>query len=238
MQVVIALVVTPEGFPLAYEVVPGNTSDKTTLRGFLKKIEEQYGKAERVWLMDRGVPTEEVLAEMRASDPPIQYLVGTPKVAQRAGSQTAVRCRGESARRVSRSNSCRKESELYILAQSRDRIAKERAMRRRALRRLLARLGQLRKMKPKRDQLLMKIGEAKAEAGRAAFALVDIHLPAPRQAVSEESFRFAINRQKLRTAYRREGRYLLRSNRCDQEPGEALGTLHATHADRGGLQDI
>jgi hypothetical protein len=79
VQIVIALVVTPEGLPLAYEVPPGNTSDKTTLRGFLERIERQYGKARRVWLMDRGVPTEEVLAEMRAADPPVCYLVGTPK---------------------------------------------------------------------------------------------------------------------------------------------------------------
>ena len=79
VQIVIALVVTPEGLPLAYEVRPGNTADKTTLRGFLERIERQYGKARRVWLMDRGVPTEEVLAEMRAADPPVHYLVGTPK---------------------------------------------------------------------------------------------------------------------------------------------------------------
>src|SRR5205085_1594035 len=79
VQIVIALVVTPEGLPLAYEVLPGNTSDKTTLRGFLERIERQYGKARRIWLMDRGVPTEEVLTEMRAADPPVHYLVGTPK---------------------------------------------------------------------------------------------------------------------------------------------------------------
>ena len=66
--------VTPEGLPLAYEVLPGNTSDKTTLRPFLERIERQYGKARRVWLMDRGVPTEELLAEMRAADPPVHYL--------------------------------------------------------------------------------------------------------------------------------------------------------------------
>ena len=78
-QVVIALVVTPEGLPLAYEVLPGNTADSKTLRMFLDKIEQQYGKARRVWVMDRGVPTEAVLAEMRTSDPPVQYLVGTPK---------------------------------------------------------------------------------------------------------------------------------------------------------------
>ena len=79
VQVVIALVVTPEGFPLAYEVMAGNTADKTTLRDFLAKIEELHGKAERIWVMDRGIPTEEVLAQMRASDPPVHYLVGTPK---------------------------------------------------------------------------------------------------------------------------------------------------------------
>ena len=79
MQVIIALVVTPEGLPLAYEVLPGNTKDNTTLKGFLDLIERQYGKARRIWLMDRGLPTEAVLAEMRAADPPVQYLVGTPK---------------------------------------------------------------------------------------------------------------------------------------------------------------
>src|SRR5580704_4752461 len=76
-QVVIALVVTTDGLPLAYEVLPGNTADCTTLRMFLARIE--YGRARRVWVMDRGIPTEAVLAEMRGSDPPVQYLVGTPK---------------------------------------------------------------------------------------------------------------------------------------------------------------
>lgn len=78
-QVVIALIVTPEGFPLSYEVLPGNTADKTTLKDFLAKIEGQYGKAERVWVMDRGIPTEEVLEQMRGSTPSVSYLVGTPK---------------------------------------------------------------------------------------------------------------------------------------------------------------
>jgi hypothetical protein len=75
VQVVIALVVTPEGLPLAYEVLPGNTADKTTLRDFLDRIERQYGKARRIWVMDRGIPTEETLAQMRAADPPVHYLV-------------------------------------------------------------------------------------------------------------------------------------------------------------------
>src|SRR5438132_2437610 len=79
VQVVIGLIVTPEGFPLAYEVMPGNTADKTTLQEFLQKIEQQYGKAQRIWVMDRGIPTEKVLEQMRQSDPPVSYLVGTPK---------------------------------------------------------------------------------------------------------------------------------------------------------------
>jgi hypothetical protein len=78
-QVVIALVVTPEGFPLAYEVMAGNTSDRTTLRGFLAKIEAQYGQARRVWVMDRGIPSEEVLEEMRQPGREMFYLVGTPR---------------------------------------------------------------------------------------------------------------------------------------------------------------
>src|SRR5437879_5564597 len=78
-QVVIALVITPEGFPLAYEVMDGNTSDRTTLRSFLDKIESSYGRARRVWVMDRGIPTEAVLEEMRRSEREISYLVGTPR---------------------------------------------------------------------------------------------------------------------------------------------------------------
>src|ERR1700739_982657 len=143
VQVVIGLIITPEGFPLAYEVLPGNTSDKTTLRDFLRKIEEQYGKAERIWLMDRGIPTEEVLAEMRSSDPPIYYLVGTPK--GRLGKLEAelLACPWQSVRPEVEVKVLAQENELYLLAQSRARINKERAMRRRQLKALWKRLGQL-----------------------------------------------------------------------------------------------
>jgi transposase len=78
--VVIALMVTPDGFPLAYEVLPGNTLDKQTLTDFLAKIEAQYGKADRVWVMDRGIPTEETLAQMRAADPPVHYPNGPGRI--------------------------------------------------------------------------------------------------------------------------------------------------------------
>jgi len=220
VQVVIALVVTPEGFPLAYEVMAGKTSDKTTLRGFLEQIEKQYGKAERIWVMDRGIPTEEVLAEMRASQPPVQYLVGTPKGRlSKLEAQLAERPWQEVRQDID-VKLLPQEGELYVFAQSRSRISKERAMRQSKLRHLLKRLKELRAMKRlRRDELLIKLGEAKSKAGRA-YHLVDIDVPAPREEVTPETFRFALNRAKLRVARRREGRYLLRSNMSGKDPAE------------------
>ena len=140
MQIVIALVVTPEGLPLAYEVLAGNTADKTTLRGFLDHIERQYGKARRVWLMDRGVPTEEVLAEMRAADPPVHYLVGTPKGRLTRLEKHLIAQPWQEARPGVQVKLLAQEGALCPCP-SRDRVAKERAMRRRQLKRLWARLG-------------------------------------------------------------------------------------------------
>jgi transposase len=218
VQVVIALVITPEGFPLAYEVLPGNTADNTTLRAFLDKIEQRYGKADRIWLMDRGIPTEEVLAEMRAGNPPVSYLVGTPKGRLSKLEKELAERPWEQVREGVEVKLLPRDGELYVFAQSSDRVAKERAMRRRRLGRLLARLQQIRNMKHlQRDELLVKIGQAKADAGRA-FRLVDLHLPKPAEEVSPETFTFRLNRKKLRDAYRREGRYLLRSNLCEENP--------------------
>jgi len=136
VQVVIALIVTPEGFPLAYEVLPGNTADNTTLRSFLHKIEMQYGKAERIWVMDRGVPTEDVLSEMRQADPPVSYLVGTPKGRLGKLEQDLLGLPWHAVREGVDVKLLPQEQELYVLAQSRSRIHKECAMRRRQLKRL------------------------------------------------------------------------------------------------------
>ncbi len=217
VQVVIALIVTPEGFPLAYEVLPGNTTDKTTLRDFLKKIEDQYGKAERIWVMDRGIPTEEVLAQMRASQPPVYYLVGTPKGRLSHLEKDLAQRPWEAVREGVEVKLLPQQGELYVLAQSRDRIHKERAMRRRQLKKLLQRLRQLQGMKLTASALLIKIGEAKKEAGRT-FGLVDLQLPDPKDLSAHPIFSFQLNRAKLREIRRREGRYLLRSNLCNQDP--------------------
>jgi transposase len=214
VQVVIALIVTPQGFPLAYEVLPGNTSDKTTLRCFLKKIETQYGKAERIWVMDRGIPTEEVLDEMRRSDPPVFYLVGTPKGQLGKMEKALIELPWRSVRDGVDVKLVEQEQEFYVLANSRDRVHKERAMRRRQLKWLWARLAQLSTMKLKREELLMKLGATRAKAP-AAWRLIDVDVPA-----SGATFSYALNRNKLRQVRRREGRYLLRTNLCGQEPAK------------------
>src|SRR6266481_1246220 len=176
VQVVIALVVTPEGLPLAYEVLPGNTADNTTLRDFLARIERQYGKARRIWLMDRGIPTEAVLAEMRGADPPVQYLVGTPK-----GRLT------------------RLEKDLLSQPWQDARPG--------------VRVKQLSMMALSREELLMKLGAARAHAP-AAWRLVVI-------AVAPEGVTFTYHLdRRLRRARRREGRYLLRTNLTEDDPAK------------------
>ena len=214
VQVVIALIVTPEGFPIAYEVLPGNTSDKTTLRDMLCKIEAQYGKANRTWVMDRGIPTEEVLAQMRAAEPPVSYLVGTPKGRLTKLEKALLERPWQAVREGIDVKLLPQGEELYVFAQSRSRIDKERAMRRRQLKWLWARLKDIAAMDIDREELLMKLGAARAKA-RAAWRLIDIEV-APNLA----TFKFALNRNKLRKVWRREGRYLLRSNLCGHDPAQ------------------
>jgi hypothetical protein len=168
VQVVIALVVTPDGFPLGYEVMAGNTADNTTLRGFLEKIEKTHGKAERVWVMDRGIPTEEVLAEMRDASPPVYYLVGTPKGRLSRYEEPLSALPWERVREEVSVKLLEDGGEVYVYARSHHRIKKERAMRIRRLKRLIATLGTLRNQKRlTRDGLLMKLGAARKQAGRA-----------------------------------------------------------------------
>jgi transposase len=217
VQVIIALVVTPEGLPLAYEVLPGNTADNTTLKDFLARIVAQYGKARRIWLMDRGVPTEAVLAEMRAADPPVQYLVGTPKGRLTRLEKGLVDKPWHDARPGVQVKLLPQDGELYVFAQSTDRVAKERAIRRRQLKWLWGRLKQLAGMKLSREELLMRLGAARKQA-RTAWRLIAIEVAADSAALS-----YRLDRAKLRHARRREGRYLLRTNLTDDDPARLWG---------------
>jgi hypothetical protein len=211
-QVVIALVVTPDGLPLAYEVLAGNTKDCTTLRMFLHKIEQQYGRARRVWVMDRGIPTEATLAEMRRSDPPVQYLVGTPKGRLSRLEKRLLAMPWQEARAGVAVKLLGQDGELYVFAESVERVSKERAMRRRQMKWLWKRLRELAAMEVGREEMLMKLGAARARAP-TAWRLVDIEMD-QQSAV----FTYTLNRQKLRRIRRREGRYLLRTNLTENDP--------------------
>ncbi len=212
VQVVIALIVTPEGFPLAYEVMAGNTSDKTTLKTFLEKIEKQYGKAQRIWVMDRGIPTEETLEQMRQSDPPVLYLVGTPKGRLSQLEDQLSQLPWQQVREGVEVKLLAQTGEVYVLAQSQDRVNKERGMRRRQLKGLWKRLHELQGMELQRDALLMKLGAAKQQAP-SAWRLVAVQLPS-----AEKPWAFTLRKDKLREVRRREGRYLLRSNMPERPP--------------------
>lgn len=216
-QVVIALVITPEGFPLAYEVMDGNTSDRTTLRSFLDKIESHYGRARRVWIMDRGIPTEEVLEEMRNSDREIFYLVGTPRSKVRRYERKWLDLPWQKVRESVEVKVFAEAGELYVLAKSEGRRAKERAMRRKKLARLLHRLRAMQRSGPRRDQLLLRVGAARKEAG-SAFRFLHMQLPREGEAVTRQSFQFRVDRPKLTAAELQDGHYLLRSNLVGENP--------------------
>ena len=216
-QVVIGLIVTPEGFPLSYEVLAGNTADCTTLSDLLRRIEARYGKANRTWVMDRGIPTEETLAQMREMG--ASYLVGTPKGRLGKLEQSFLSKSWERIRDGVHVKRLPQDSETYVLAESEHRVGKERGMRQRRLKRYVQRLKQLQGQNLTRDELLMKVGAAKQDAGRAAH-LIRLTLPQSDEAVTPDTFHFELDRARLRRTRSREGRYLLRTNLTGHDPAQ------------------
>ena len=162
--------------------------------------------------MDRGIPSEAVLAEMRQSDPPARYLVGTPKGRLTRLEKHLLDQPWQEARKGVQVKLLAQDGEFYVFAQSADRVLKERAMRRRQLKWLWRRLNELAAMKITREQLLMKLGAARAKAP-IGWRLIDITVDQ-----ASASFAFAINRTRLRQIRRREGRYLLRTNLTEATP--------------------
>jgi len=215
-QVVIALVVTPDGLPLAYEVLAGNTTDKTTLRQFLAKIEQMYGRARRTWVMDRGIPTEATLKEMREAG--TQYLVGTPRSTLSKLDQPFADKPWQQIHAAMKVKLAEHEGEFYVLAHSDQRQLKEKAMRRRrfklygrglhALRRR-CRTGQRNRIS--RDTLLGRLAVLKQQAGRMAAA-VKIHLPDKGQRPTSQNFHYELKAEAYREALEQDGSYILRSN--------------------------
>lgn len=212
VQVVVALVVTPEGLPLAYEMMPGDTADNTTLQEMIERIRRRYGEADRIWVMDRGIPTEKVLGQLREGKTPVRYLVGTPK-GRLTRLEAALAGRPwQEVRQELRVKLLPQEGELYVLAESGARKDKERGIRRKRLKRYWRRLGQLQAQKQPRDRLLKKLGIAQHQAGRLVAGLVEAEVSL------EGLLNYRLNRRKLREARRREGRYLLRTNLTAEDP--------------------
>ena len=234
VQVIIALVVTPDGLPLAYEVMAGNTSEKATLKAFLDKIEKQYGRAKRVWVMDRGIPTEEQLKEMREAVPPVAYLVGTPRGRLSKLEKPFLELPWAQVKESVQVKLLPREGELYILARSTGRKEKERAIRQRRLKRLWQRLGELQGQDLTRDNLLLKLGAAKTEAGRV-YGLVEVGVPKPEQPVNTETFTFRLRKDKLRQAFRRGGALSAPLEPLRGRSRRVVATLRSAHGDRSGL---
>ena len=212
----LALVVTTEGLPLAYKVMPGHTQDKQTLPDFIARMEALHGKAERIWIMDRGIPTEAQLAALRASEPPVRYLVGTPRARTKATRAQWENLPWQKVQGTVEVKLFREDQELYVVAKSAGRRQKEIAIRRKKLARLLWTLRGLRREKS-RDRLLQRLGAARQKAGRAA-GFVAVQVPAVDQPLNRDTFRFSVQQEKLAEAELYDGHYLLRSNLTAAEP--------------------
>ncbi len=216
-QVLIALVVTPDGFPLNYEVLAGNTSEKATLPDLLAKIESKYGKSRRVWLMDRGIPKEDTLSLMRNTG--VNYLVGTPRKLLDSFEQTLLHTQWQQARGEVYVKSIKDQGETYVLAKSKARLHKERAMRHRKLRKYLLGLEKLQKNYRDRDRFLKRLGVLLHEAGSCSKC-VHLQLPPEGKKVSPENFTYVFDRHTYRQMIHRDGKYFLRTNQTGKTPIE------------------
>jgi transposase len=215
-QVVIALVLTPDGLPLAYEVLAGNLTDKTTLREFLAKIEQMYGKARRTWIMDRGIPTEATLKEMREAG--TQYLVGTPRSMLGKLEQSFADKPWHQIHKSMQVKLAEQEGEFYVLAHSDQRQLKEKAMHRRRFKAYARGLHALRRRcrpgksnRISRDTLLGRLAVLKQQAGRMSGAVI-LHVPEEGQRPTPENFHYELNAEFTGQSLERDGSYILRSN--------------------------
>ena len=236
LQVVIALVLTPNGFPLAYEVMPGNTSDKGTQMAFIRKLEAKYGKLGNLWLMDRGVPTEETLAEMREAG--YKYLVGAPRGHLKILGDRLDKAEWQEVQDGIRVKSVRLAGEdgqpgdTFVLTRSAARSRKETAMRAKKIRSAMktlfaidARIGRVRHGPPapprrelSRDDLIARLAVAKSKAGRA-WKMIRFSLPKEGEEVTPDTFRWHLDWDRIREVRAEdEGTYLLRTNLPDCDP--------------------
>jgi transposase len=220
LQIVLAVIVTPEGFPLSYEVLPGNMGDEGTLGAALEAIERKHGKARRIWVFDRGVASEANLQKLRESG--AQYVVGTPRSRLKQYEQALLNGIWQEISKEVRVQLLGEGNETFVLARSAERAKKEEAMRWRQVRGLMRDLVRLRRairhgaIKDE-SKILMRVGRL-AERWPRGWRYVK---------VSWESGRLSWqwDREALRLAALRDGAYLLRTNLTDRTP-EALWKMY------------
>ena len=146
------------------------------------------------------------------------YLVGTPRGRLKKLEKELLEQNWQKVQQHVCVKLARLEDDLYVLTRSVGRRDKEQAMRKRKLRKLWNRLNELQGMKRiECDELLMKLGDARKEAGKA-WGLVELKIPSPKEKVTAQTFSFKLNRMKLKQARLAEGTYLLRTNLKDDEP--------------------
>lgn len=214
-QLVIGLIVTPEGFPLGYEVFAGNRLDRTTLPEIIEAIEAKYGRARRVWVFDRGIVSEKNLQLLRERG--ACYLVGTPKHQLKAYEQKLLDGSWQEVSAQVQVQLIAEADEVYVLCRSAGRAAKEKAMRRRRLRKLIGDLRRLRRRlregRLKRSSLIQqKIGRLHERHPQAWRCL--------QWKLEGTELSWAWDREKFAAAVRAEGAYLLRAYWPGSDPAQ------------------
>jgi len=225
-QLVIALVVNVEGFPIGYEVFAGNRSDVTTLETMLRVIERKYGKARRVWVFDRGIVSEENLRALRRRG--AQYLVGTPRSKLKEFEQELLGENWERARPEVEVKLLRIPGgeETYVLCRTTARRDKEQAIRSRFSKKMedaltgLARRIETGHLKD-RYKMERRLGAIQARHPQVA----DLY-----EVVIEETgeglrLRWSYLEPRQQWQQLREGAYLLRTN-LEADNGEQLWTKY------------
>ena len=221
-QVCIGLVVTPEGLPLAYEVFAGNRTDVTTVEDIVDLMERKYGRAERIWAMDRGMVSEENLDYLRARD--ALYIVGTPKGRLRRFERELYEPKdwqqvepGVEVKLIDHPDG--QGQERYVLCRSEARHQKEAAMLRRQRDRLRVKLIEIDASLRKRPQALEPVGRRIGRwLGRNTAAETVFRVEVISEGGKAVGLRIEEDESKLDWAQASQGAYLLRTNCTEEDP--------------------
>lgn len=222
-QLMLALIVTPEGFPLTDEVFPGNRLDRTTLEHILDTIETKFGKARRLWVLDRGIVSDDNLELLRQRG--AHYLVGTPQSQLKAYEQQLLDGAGQKISDQVQVQLLPAADEAYVLCRSAGRVQKERALRRRWRRQLIGDLRSLRRRvregQLKQRELIQRTIRRLQQRHPQAWRWLQWELP---ETAAGLQFTWDWEREKFQKRARAEGAYLLRAHWTERDPAKLWQT--------------